>query len=252
MKLNLLNGISIEQKSFSVKAGILCGIVFLLIHSLLIENLIEGTALSFLAFVISTMLISIYFKRKEKKRIEAVEAQLPFALLPLGSELNAGIEFEKGLRNASKNSGKELEKEIEFMMNEINNGKPIQKALLEFAKRNNSMQIKKAMSMLSGIYMQGNRNSGAQVKKIAKEMLLKQKNKSKEFSQKIVLYSLVFISVSAIIPAFFQAFITVGSLFMEIDFTPIQVLAITAIIFPLIDLVFLFIIKESTPVHLSE
>ncbi len=172
-------------------------------------------------------------------------------LLPFASELKAGITFEKALEHSIKNSGKELRKEIKKILNEIDTGKPIQTALLEFSKKNNTLQIKKTMQILSQVYLQGNKNAGKSIKRIAKEMLLKQKNKSKEFSQKIVLYSLIFIAVSAIIPAFFQAFITVGTVFMKIDFTPIQVIIITTGIFPLIDLTILFIIKENTPIHLK-
>ena len=68
----------------------------------------------------------------------------------------------------------------------------------------------------------------------------------------MVVFSLMFIAVSAIIPAFFLAFITIGSMFMELDFTPIQVIALTAIVFPAIDLSVLFLIKEKTPVFLQK
>jgi pilus assembly protein TadC len=251
MKKIFFNNLTEKEKNNSIKYAVLFAVIFLLIHSLLITELIEGLAFSLITFILSFSLISIYFKRKKQKKTELIESQLPFILIPLSSEINSGIEFEKALSDSAKNAEKELKKELEFTLNEIENGTPVQKALLEFSKRNNSIQIKKTMSILSNIYMQGNKKAGNTIKRLAKEMLLKQKNKSKEFSQKIVLFSLMFIAVSAIIPAFFQAFITVGTLFMEIEFTPIQVIAITTIIFPLIDLTVLFLIKESTPMHLK-
>ena len=82
-------------------------------------------------------------------------------------------------------------------------------------------------------------------------MLSRQKSESKEFSGKIVMFSLVFIVLSAIIPALFQAFITVGSSFMEIPFEGFQVLIIVGVLFPLLDTLLLFYIKSSTPEFLK-
>ena len=61
------------------------------------------------------------------------------------------------------------------------------------------------------------------------------------------MYSVVFIVLSAIVPAMFQAFISIGSTFMELDFTSIQILLITTVLFPVINLGILLLIKSKTP-----
>ncbi|MDO8624929.1 MAG: type II secretion system F family protein, partial [Candidatus Diapherotrites archaeon] len=57
-------------------------------------------------------------------------------------------------------------------------------------------------------------------------------------------------AVSAIVPALFESFILVGSLFLDLDFSAIQVLAIMAVGFPLLDLGVLMYIRSQMPVFL--
>ena len=71
--------------------------------------------------------------------------------------------------------------------------------------------------------------------------------KGKEFSQKLVLFSLMFIVVSAVFPALFQSFVIVGSSFMQLDFLPVHVLLVIGVLFPLIDIAALFFIRSQTP-----
>jgi len=67
----------------------------------------------------------------------------------------------------------------------------------------------------------------------------------------MVVYSLMFIAVSAIIPALFQAFIIIGSSFMKLGIDSTQLLLINLAGFPLIDLGILLYIKSQTPAFLK-
>jgi hypothetical protein len=58
---------------------------------------------------------------------------------------------------------------------------------------------------------------------------------------------LLFISVAAIAPALFQAFIVIGSVFLEIGFSPWQAVIVSCLGFPLADLAIIALIKENTP-----
>ncbi|MFH1588856.1 MAG: type II secretion system F family protein [Candidatus Diapherotrites archaeon] len=251
MKPIFFAGITEKEKSISLKAGILLSVLFLLVFFLISDNLTEGIAYTIGFFCISFLAMNYFFQRKKTNRIKLIEAMLPFMLLPMGSELNHGTPFHTALENAQNNSKKELKKEIEKILTEINNGVPVQNALLNFSKRNPSIAIKRACSVMTTIYLQGAKANAFPLKQIAKEMLLKQKTESKEFASKMVVFSLMFIAVSAIVPAFFLAFVSIGSMFMELDFTPIQIIALSAIIFPAIDLGVLVLIKEKTPVFLQ-
>ncbi len=68
MELKLFNGLKKEQKIKAIKTGVLFTVIFLLIHTLLINELIEGIAYSLLVFVLSVLIISIYFKRRKQKK----------------------------------------------------------------------------------------------------------------------------------------------------------------------------------------
>ena len=63
---------------------------------------------------------------------------------------------------------------------------------------------------------------------------------------------LVFIAVSAIGPAMFASFIIIGSYFMQIQFSAIQIFLILVIVFPSIDLLVLITINSKTPLFLRK
>jgi len=65
------------------------------------------------------------------------------------------------------------------------------------------------------------------------------------------MYSLVFIAVSAIVPAMFQSFILIGSYFMALSFTAEQVFIIIVVLFPIIDVGILMMINNKTPEFLK-
>jgi hypothetical protein len=54
------------------------------------------------------------------------------------------------------------------------------------------------------------------------------------------------------VPALFQSFVIIGSMFLEMRFTALQVLLIVALGFPMIDLAILLFIKQKTPMFLRE
>lgn len=73
------------------------------------------------------------------------------------------------------------------------------------------------------------------LRKMVEDARAHQRTKWKSFAQKLVLFSLVFIGVSALVPALFLAFVTIGSRFLELSLTPGDILLISWGIFPLLD-----------------
>ncbi len=99
-----------------------------------------------------------------------------------------------------------------------------------------------------GMHFAGGSPDG--LKRLTEELYLKQRIESKEFSSKMVVYSLIFIAISAIVPAMFQSFILIGSYFMKITLSSFQIFIIIIILFPLIDIIILFVINSKTPLFL--
>jgi len=113
------------------------------------------------------------------------------------------------------------------------------------------MNIRRANSNLASIYSHGTKNVTG-LKRLAQELLLKQRIESKEFSGKMVVYALVFIAISAIVPAMFMSFVLIGSYFMKLSFTAPQIFMISVGLFPILDGAVLMMINSKTPLFLKQ
>ena len=119
-----------------------------------------------------------------------------------------------------------------------------------FSERIESLFVRRAVTQLAASFEQA--SDGQSVKKIASEMLTRQRLESKLFSGKLVVLSLLFVAVSAIVPALFQSFSIIGSVILKMSFTSTQLFLIIVVVFPAIDLALLLYIKNQTPVFLRE
>lgn len=254
-----LKGASIntEPKAYlenSVKYSILIFIAFLFIWALAFENIITGL---FYSAIISAGSVLFFFYlpiMKKKGNAALIEKDLPFALMSMSVLLNINIPFEQAVESIARDNYGMLSKEFQKISEEIKqSGASIQEALFNFSERIDSLNVKRSVTQLVSIYEQGSKEfAGEPVKRLAIEQFAKQKAIAKEFSGKLVVFSLLFIAISAIVPALFQSFILVGSMFMSLDFTPLQVLIIAIIGFPSLDLIILLYIKSQTPIFLRE
>ncbi|PIN99018.1 MAG: hypothetical protein COT90_01510 [Candidatus Diapherotrites archaeon CG10_big_fil_rev_8_21_14_0_10_31_34] len=245
-------GIFLEEKDFTEKAfkyslilasvSIICFFAFTKLTTAVLSGILVFALGIFIAIRIPLIL--------KKKKAKKIEKYLPFALMAMSVELNINLSFEKILSNLSEDYG-EFSFEIKKALKEIKAGATIQKALFNLSERTDSKILKRSISQITSIYEHGSEQKGEPIKQLAKELLSRQKTESKEFTSKMIMYSVVFIVLSAIIPAMFQAFISIGSTFMEMDFTSIQVLLIITVFFPLLNLAVLFLIKSKTPEFLK-
>ncbi len=245
-------GIDLTEKEFSEKALkyslVFSAVSIISVFALteIITALISGIIAFVSGILISVKIPLIIKKRKAKK----VEKHLAFALMAMSVELNINLSFEKILKNLSENYG-EFSFEIKKAVKEIESGATIQEGLFNLSERIDSKMLKRSISQIISIYEHGSEEKGEPIKQLAKELLSRQKTEAKEFTAKMIMYSVVFIVLSAIIPAMFQAFIIIGSSFMELDFKALDILLITTILFPLINLIVLFMIRNQTPEFLK-
>lgn len=251
MKINFLGKKDFAKSNApsGIKHALLATVIFLFIYTLASEDAMLGIALS-LAVFIGVFALSLYMpKLRERALAEEVEKDLGFALMQMAVELNMNQQFEKCLARVAKGGYGRLSSEFRRIASEINEaGSSVQEALFNFSSRMNSPTIKRAVAQIVAAYEQGGgRNAGEPLKRMAIEHFAKQWAVSKEFSGKMVVFSLMFIAVSAIVPALFLAFVAVGSTFMELDFTAGQVVLIATVAFPAIDLAALLYIRGKTP-----
>ncbi len=249
MKIN--TGLKLDAASQnSLRQAIVFTVICWLALGLYLNNMLLGAVLAVICFFPVFGIQLYYPKMKRKQYAGLVEANIPFSLMNIAIELNLGISFLKTIEHASNENGCAA---IEFaiVVKEVKEqGASIQDALRHFSERIDSRLVKRAVIQLSAAFEQGSKGSGEPVKRIASEILTRQKVESKMFSGKLVVLSLLFIAVSAIVPALFQSFSIVGSAILHMNFTASQLFLIIAVGFPILDLAVLFYIKGKTPVFL--
>lgn len=224
-----------------------------LLGTLFLQNLLAGLILAMVVLAGCLVLLYEIPIFREKERMQRVEAELPLLLLEMAVQLQAHRSFEKILHRFSEMEPGFAQAEFRRVWYEIHwKGASVPMALQHLSERVYSPEAKRAVIQLVYAYDQGNakRNRGGTIKRIARELLAKQRIQTKEFASKLALVSMVFIAVSAIMPALFQSYITIGSSFLAVDFSPQQVLLITALGFPLLDAVILLAVRLQTPVFL--
>ena len=235
-----------KQLSYSGIAGIFSCFV----AAIVTEEIILGTAIGTLVFCIAFLLQVLMPIVKEKKRVAVIESELPFALMSISVDLELNIAFEKCILNASY-SGKIAGEFKRVFLDVKEKGMSMGPALLAFSQRTKSTAIKRSVLQLNSVYEQGAGNAQA-VRRIAIELLAKQRAKAKEFSGKLVVFSLMFIAVSAIVPALFQSFVIVGSMVLKMQLTAPQIFFTIVAGFPVLNMTVLFYIRAKTPVFLRE
>jgi flagellar protein FlaJ len=239
-----------KHKFDSIKLSVFVCLFAWLAIGLITANILRALAFAtiFSVFVLVILLqIPIAKKKKETKRFEA---ELPFFLLHLSTEIRTGKNFSKALED-SCNESNCVADEFLCVVNDVKKGAGLDEALEKLNRKFDSLNVKRALSNLSNIQRHGKKDVTS-IKKLAQELLLKQRIESKEFSNKMVMYSLVFVAVSAIVPAMFQSFILVGSYFMAISFSSEQVFLIIVVLFPIIDMGVLAMINSKTPEFLKQ
>jgi Flp pilus assembly protein TadB len=179
----------------------------------------------------------------------SIERELPLALRTLAVELSVNLPFENCLRALSVGYGN-LSKEFGKALDELEAGSSVPEALENINERVDSKIAQRALVQISMAYVKGgtdNSETADILKKMADELVSIQKSQSKQYTGKLAIYSLIFIAVSAVVPAIFGAFVIVGSSFMELSLTPLQALLIPVVLFPLVDIMVLVFIRSRRP-----
>ncbi len=192
-------------------------------------------------------------KAKERRRAEEAEAGLPDALLRASVCLDLNQKFEKAVEKMACSPGA-LGREFRRALGECAKGRPMKEALMGISERTGSRAVRRAMAQLAFSYEKmhtGKKGSGEALRALAKELFASQRIKLREFSGKMAMHSVLFIAVSAIIPALFESYSIVGSLFLEMTFSPQELFIIIAVVFPAIDALALLLFWAKTPMFMK-
>ncbi len=238
-----------KHKFESIKLSLIIGLFSWLIIGVLLKNILLGAGVAIIITLIIFVILLELPLLKRKKYALQIESELPLFLTKLSSEIKLGKNFTNAILSAA-NEDSLVSGEFRLIVKDMNKGASFEEALERMNQRIDSHNIKRACSNLSNLHNNGKKDVSG-IKKLAEELLLKQRIESKEFSGKMVVYALVFIAVSAIIPAMFMSFALIGSYFMKLSFTPEQIFLISIILFPLMDSGVLILINSKTPLFLK-
>ncbi|MBN3037558.1 MAG: type II secretion system F family protein [Candidatus Diapherotrites archaeon] len=180
----------------------------------------------------------------KRVRAERVEKDLPTALRVLATLLSANVPFHDCVGFVARGDD-ELSREFSRALRDMDCSS-VGAALSSLSCRVDSAHVRRAVSHLVSVYERGTGVDA--LRKLADELQSLHLARAREYSGKLAVYSLVFVCVSAVFPALFQALVIVGTSFMDLGLTPDQALLVPAVVFPVLDVVVLGFIRLRKPV----
>ncbi|HOD89776.1 MAG TPA: hypothetical protein PKK56_01690 [archaeon] len=230
--------------TFFVLVAFIVLIYFLLIYNvseISVNYLLWAIVFSFIIFFsIHLFLIKINLQNYKRK----INYELPFFLNNLANDLERNIPFKLSLQNRIDESllGTKIKQAL-FMVDNL--GYTLEESLLLVSKDNFELQT--IFYQLTDIMQSGTKNKHLVLRTLSDSLVEKQSNDIKKYSSKLNMISLIYVVVSAIVPALFLMFLLVGSNFLEISFAPITIILVTVVLFPLIDMFLLLYMKANAP-----
>ena len=194
----------------------------------------------------------IVFHFSVSRTREKVEAELETFLSLFALELELLQPFEAALTHAAAHSPREIQKLIlpalaRYQKQGMNLGESLQRTNEKIKSR----EWMRVLALLSHIHAHGTTREGINgLRSVAREFRLRQQAQTKAYASMLAMLSLVFIGVSAIVPALFLAFITIGSGFLQLGFSSLDVMLISLVVFPSLDALVLGILWLKTPYFL--
>lgn len=235
---------------FKSKAIIIYLIIFISISGLyLLLDQITKTKINYLIYIQAGFFV-LYFsvilfikKIKAQDNKTKILRELPFFLNNLASDIEKNVPLKLALENRAKQDseiGKKIKKAIDLV---VKKGYNLESALEEITKDNKELQ--KVIYQINDILSSGTTNKADTFRILSNNFSEQQSIAIKNYSTKLNFISLVFVVVSAVVPALFLMFFLVGSNFFEISISMVGVIMITIVLFPIIDMFILMFMRSN-------
>ncbi|MFA5357382.1 MAG: type II secretion system F family protein [Candidatus Izemoplasmatales bacterium] len=194
-----------QYLAISSAVGLLAGLIIfasiLLVGAILLSPLIAILAfpMAMFAGIIATVITLIIPKQKATARGDACSVELPFALRHMATELKAGIGLYKTIQAVAAANYGVLSEEFARTINEIEEGTDTSLALRHLALRTQSRPLKTAiMHIIRAMRIGGNLSNI--INEIANDVSEDLRNRINAFSQKMNLFSVIFIFIGIVMP----------------------------------------------------
>lgn len=220
-------------------------LLFILIDSVFYTlNYIYLLNLFLMSFLIFFFIIFFKYKISIQDFERKINKEIPFFLNNLANDIDKNIPLKKALENRINDSL--LGGKIKLIMHKVNVlGYSLSESLVSINIENK--ELKRVFYQIEDILSTGSINKADSLKTLSRNIVEKQNYKIKNYSTKLNLLSLIYIVISAIVPALFLMFILVGSNFLEISFSPLTIIFVIVILFPIATMFIFLIMKSSLP-----
>lgn len=205
---------------------------------MLTQSPVKAIGVGLISFSVLYYLVMKIPKIIERKHNNSLDRSMARSLRTISTELKIGTSLHRCIQHASEQdnpAGRKLRK----VRKDLEKGSSFPEALAKMSRRNTSKFIKRTASQMTSIHSTDPEKGSKALKKLAREQESILRNKMEEYNEKLLVYSLMFIAVSAVIPAMFQALVIIGSNFLNLNITPTQALLIPAVGFPALNLMIL-------------
>jgi hypothetical protein len=176
-------------------------------------------------------------KTHYRSKIANIEKHLPLFLKTLALEHLAGVPFTRIKKDLSEGFG--------VLSQELRAGT----SFTDVVKKYPSPYLKRAIPLITALEKTG--SGEKELLELSNEIAEEQELKTKEFNKRMVMYGLLLIATSALVPGMFQIYLTVGSKFLEINMEPTTIMALYIIVFPLINGGLICFIEMKKPSHMQ-
>ncbi len=145
----LLLQIDLYIKAEDLISYIVIVTIVLFIISLVVTEILDLPIIIVLILtVIPLVVVSNYILFRYQNRCKAIEDELPELLHQISSLLRVGLGLESALREISNNNESILNNEIKRALMEVKFQKPLNEALLDMSKRNDSDNLKHTLEII--------------------------------------------------------------------------------------------------------
>ncbi|MDD4049942.1 MAG: hypothetical protein PHX47_02930 [Candidatus ainarchaeum sp.] len=248
----MIDYIFLKKEIFTRKNFLLFIILYLviLIIFLLIDSVVISLSYSYLFnlfimfFFMFFFIIFFKYKIKLQNHQRQINKEIPFFLNNLANDLDKNISLKIALENRVDSSliG-QIIKKVLYKVDVL--GYSLSESFISVGVENSD--LKRVFYQIEDVLSTGSLNKSESLRTLSSSIIEKQNYLIKNYSTKLSLLSLIYIVVSAIVPALFLMFLLVGSNFLELSFTPLSVIFIIVILFPIIDMFIFLTMKANLP-----
>ncbi len=172
-----------------------------LVNVALANTVTMSLIVSIVLFFLMILVLLIVPSSVAKKRADALDVELPFALRHIATELRAGIGLNKTLQTIAVSDYGALSEEFARTLNEIEEGTEEKTALKKLGNRTKSNALREALNHVVRAMKTGG-NLSDTMEDVAEEVSHNLILKMREFSEKMNFFGVIFIFVAIVLPVF--------------------------------------------------